>query len=217
VFISVDGIDGAGKTTLCQQIAALVVDGKVLLTKEPTGSSEAGRILRESSVRGRLNRDEETRLFHEDRLEHLSREIVPALRNGRVVVCDRYVDSTLAYQAGSIDEANAMYERFLPEILVPRITFIVKCDVKIALGRISKFRDTTSMFETTETLERAKSIFEARKGAHYRFIDGSGTIENTFNAARACLPEILKGTRKVNRLERFRLKRSTVSMEMKFA
>ena len=191
MFIAVDGIDGSGKSTLVKGIVALLAPFRPLTTKEPTDASIWGQRLRRSAKEGRLPRATEIEYFHKDRLHHIATVIRPALERGRIVVTDRYVDSTLAFQADSADEADSLYESYLgTEILRPDITMILRCSVSQGRQRIQR-RDkgSVSTFESDEAQRRAKEIYETRFGSHYRFIDASGTEENTLRQAVAVLKE----------------------------
>lgn len=163
IFIAIDGIDGSGKTTLAQALAALLAEESVVLTREPTSESEWGRRLRDSASTGRLSRDEEIALFHLDRLHHLRTVIGPALAEGRIVISDRYVDSTLAFQAADPAEADTLYERFCPEIRIPDVTFLLDCPLDAALSRREARRQVATTFETAGTLCRAATIYESRQ------------------------------------------------------
>jgi dTMP kinase len=181
IFIAIDGIDGSGKTTLSGQLEILLADYDPETTKEPTAESEWGRRLRRSAQEGRLPRDVEIEYFHKDRLHHIRNFIIPCLEDGRIIICDRYVDSTLAFQARDEAEADVMYNEFTQDILVPDITFILRCPVHLGLQRINENRPEKSAFETTETLERAHQIYESRlaKGGGYVGVDASGRIDVT--------------------------------------
>lgn len=100
-FIVLEGIDGSGTTTQLSRLAAVLRDCglTVLETREPT-DRPAGRLLR-AALRGeeRFPPDALALLFAADRVDHLAGEIVPALARGEVVLCDRYVGSSLIYQA----------------------------------------------------------------------------------------------------------------------
>lgn len=178
-FIAIDGIDGAGKTTLCAQLQMLLAPYDPVVTKEPTAESPWGQQLRDAAKNGRLPRDVELELFHKDRLYHIKHVIEPYLAAGNIVICDRYVDSTLAFQAHDASEADSMYDGFERDIIVPDVTFILKCPVEVGLQRIEKNRPEISAFERQDILEHAKSIYESRHGDNYVFIDASGTPENT--------------------------------------
>src|SRR4051794_35061604 len=99
IFIVVDGIDGAGKTTQVQLIGdALEAAGEVVVrSKEPT-NGPWGQKLRASAANGRLPLDAELRAFVEDRKEHVASVIRPAMDDGKIVIVDRYFYSTIAYQ-----------------------------------------------------------------------------------------------------------------------
>jgi thymidylate kinase len=111
---------------------------------------------------------------------------------GRTVISDRYVDSTLAFQGETPDEAEKLYELFKPEILIPDITFILKCPVDIGLKRIARDRGSVTKFEDIETLEKARVIYESRTGSNYVFLDASGSVANTFNQMLETVTDILK-------------------------
>ena len=190
MFIAVDGIDGAGKTTLVQQLAEhfKAAGIAVLVTKEPTGDSPWGQALRKSAENGRMPRNQEIEYFHKDRLHHIEHVIQPALGAGQTVITDRYVDSTLAFQARNIYEADEFYAQFAQEILIPDVTFILKCTVEIGLERIHRRNGAIlSKFEDTETLSRARSIYESRRGANYEFLDATASIEGTYYQALRAL------------------------------
>ena len=193
-FIVVDGIDGAGKTTLVRQLAHVLKKLDLLVTKEPTTNSRWGHRLRDSALASRLPKVKEIDYFHRDRLKHIRDDIRPALELGRTVISDRYVDSTLAYQAGTIEEADELYRTFLPDILVPDVTFILCCSVRVGLERIRHNRNSLSSFETHETLEIAKKVFESRNGDNYVLVDAAGTPENTFDQVMKELIRRFTGT-----------------------
>jgi dTMP kinase len=187
MFIAVDGIDGSGKTTLVGQLIELLCPLDPVATKEPTNDSEWGRRLRASAVSGRLPKATEIDYFHRDRLHHLATVVRPALAAGRPVVTDRYVDSTLAFQADDPADAERLYTRFAGELLIPDITFILDCPVEVGLGRIARGRSGRSVFETTEFLERARRIYALRRNSHYAHLDAGGTAADTFAQAQKLL------------------------------
>lgn len=185
MFIAVDGIDGSGKSTLVRSIAAVLEPFDPLTTKEPTDLSCWGRRLRASAREGRLPHATEFEYFHKDRLHHIEKVIKPALESGRIVITDRYLDSTLAFQAASPEEADILYHRFLRDgILRPDVTMILRCDVSQGLQRLQE-RDhgMLSAFEDDEAQRRAKEIYEARSGPQYKFIDASGTEQDILRQA----------------------------------
>lgn len=141
LFISLEGIEGAGKTTLMQKMLAYFQSrGKeVLLTREP-GGSELGKKLR-SII---LNAEEkicpasELFLFLADRAEHVQSCIKPALAQGKIVLCDRFIDSTVAYQGygRGMDIAELeMLNKLATGGIKPDLTLILDLEPEIGLAR----------------------------------------------------------------------------------
>lgn len=141
LFISLEGIEGAGKTTLMQKMLAYFQSrGKeVLLTREP-GGSELGKKLR-SII---LNAEEkicpasELFLFLADRAEHVQTCIKPALAQGKIVLCDRFIDSTVAYQGygRGMDIAELeMLNKLATGGIKPDLTLILDLEPEIGLAR----------------------------------------------------------------------------------
>jgi dTMP kinase len=107
MFIAFEGLDGSGSSTQSRILAEkLEAKGhKVLLTKEPTKDTPIGGLIREVLQRKLPATPEGLQfLFSADRAEHLKRDIEPALANGKVVITDRYMFSTIAY--GALDIEN---------------------------------------------------------------------------------------------------------------
>lgn len=185
MFIVVDGIDGSGKSTLARELKTeLEVTHSVFLTGEPTSYSIWGQRLRRSAVEGRLPIAQELEYFRIDRAWHLDHHIKPALSAGDVVISDRYVDSTLAFQAKDADDAEALYRSMINEILIPDITFIINCSVDVAIQRIKKRdRGKFSQYENRDTLVKAALIYSARQGPHYVHLDGSRSSKEVMTQA----------------------------------
>jgi len=138
-FITLEGIDGAGKSTHLRWIARFLrARGvKLKLTREPGGTA-TGEKLRRLLLGGRqgLHPETETLLVFAARREHLDKVIIPALRAGQWVLCDRFTDATYAYQsAGSgVDwKKVGVLERWVQEGLQPDLTLLF--DVSPAVGR----------------------------------------------------------------------------------
>ena len=100
IFISFEGTDGSGKSTLIRQIALLLKDQgyKTVVTREP-GGNPVGEKIREVIITTEMDPRTELFLYEASRAEHLAQTILPALSQGEIVLCDRFTDSTLAYQA----------------------------------------------------------------------------------------------------------------------
>jgi dTMP kinase len=185
-FITFEGIDGAGKSTHLRWAARLLRRRgvKLTLTREPGGTA-AGEQLRRLVLgsRRRLHPETETLLMFAARREHLDKVIVPALKAGRWVLCDRFTDASYAYQsAGSGVQWRKVgaLERWVQEGLQPDLTLLF--DVTPATGR-----QRTRHRAGADRFEREKSAFHRRVRAAYlrrarenprrvRVIDGSGSI-----------------------------------------
>ncbi|HUE38067.1 MAG TPA: dTMP kinase [Candidatus Binatia bacterium] len=146
MFITIEGIEGSGKTTQVRLLAAaLEKDGRrVRLTREP-GGTKLGADIRElllhsSTPVGRLA---ELYLILADRAEHVDTVIVPALGAGEIVLCDRFSDSTLAYQAYGRElplDAVRSAEAAARQGVLPDLTFVLDCPVAIGLARTLRRR-----------------------------------------------------------------------------
>ena len=149
VFISIEGPEGAGKTTLAVELGRRLTDAgsRVWLTFEPGGTAlgrEVRRIVR-FGVGGRndepgppLEPRAETLLFLAARAQLVNEVLLPRLKAGEVVICDRYADSTLAYQCygrGLSREAVEPALEFATGGLRPRLTFLLDVDPQVGLAR----------------------------------------------------------------------------------
>ena len=160
VLVAVEGIDGAGKTSVATMLAQFCGERGIActLSKEPTGL-ESGALLRRSASEGRLTLERETELFELDRREHIERSINPALREGNIVILDRYFWSNAAYQGsrgGDFAEIFARNEAFAPN---PDLVILLDVDAEMGVGRIRKRGDAPNLFEGLDSLSKARQIF----------------------------------------------------------
>jgi dTMP kinase len=159
-FVVIEGIDGAGKSTQAKLLGErLTARGhRVVLSREPT-MGQYGKLLRESAQTGRLSIKEEVELFLKDRREHVNELILPRLREGCVVIVDRYYFSTAAYQgARGVDpqELIRRNEEFAPE---PDLLVLFDLPVEDGLSRVRARGDKADHFEQVEALRRVREIF----------------------------------------------------------
>ena len=159
-LIVIEGIDGVGKTTQADLLQKRLEERKfaVLRSKEPT-TGKWGQMLRDSAITGRLSLREEVEAFMNDRREHVETKIMPALRNGNIVILDRYYFSTAAYQgARGLDpqELVRRNEEFAPE---PDLLVLLDMEVDGGLDRVRSRGSQTDEFEKTDALRRAREIF----------------------------------------------------------
>jgi dTMP kinase len=142
MFITLEGIEGSGKTTaLAGLVAYLEENGHdCTVTREP-GGTPFGRRLRSILLdpeTGDIDPAAELLLYCADRVQHVRRVIQPALAAGRMVVCDRYMDATLAYQGGArglgMDLIRKLHHLVLPP-LQPDVTFLFDLAPRVGLAR----------------------------------------------------------------------------------
>ena len=181
-MVAVEGIDGAGKTTIATVIAQWCGERGIacVMSKEPTGL-KWGNELRKSAREGRLTLEKELELFELDRRDHAERSIRPALAENNIVVLDRYYWSSAAYQGGRGADYNEIMKRNEEFAPIPDLVIVLNVDVDAGLQRIRMRGDKPNLFESKPALMRAKQIFlqlaEQRDNA--RVIDASGHLKDT--------------------------------------
>jgi len=154
MFITFEGIEGAGKTTQITALKdALTKQGKqVVVTREPGGTA-FGVTIREMLLNPNTSfahNDTELLLFFADRYEHVATVVKPALAQNKVVICDRFIDSTTAYQVGGRGRSQQFCDALsAPVNLTPDITFLLDLPVEEGLGRAKK-RAQLDRFEKEE-------------------------------------------------------------------
>lgn len=183
-FITLEGIDGAGKSTHIVGIADFLrARGKdVVVTREP-GGTPLGEKLRELLLSRPMNIETETLLMFAARREHIAQVIAPALAAGRWVLSDRFTDATYAYQGagrGMAADRIAVLERWVQQGLQPDLTLVFDVPVEIAGRRLARGpadrfeREGPGFFERIRAgyLERA-----ATNGSRVRVIDSRKPLE----------------------------------------
>jgi dTMP kinase len=203
-FITLEGGEGVGKSTQARALAeALFARGHdVLMTREPGGSdgAEAIRALLLGGAVDRWSAASEALLFAAARADHVERTIRPALAEGRVVLCDRFVDSTLAYQgaAGGIEGAAL---RQLHAIgsggLMPDRTLVLLLPPEEGAARAAqRDRDVGDRFARRDAgfhlrVAEAFAALAAREPDRVRAIDASGSVEAVTARLLAALEDLL--------------------------
>ncbi|UCJ15902.1 dTMP kinase [Pseudomonas sp. MM211] len=203
LFITLEGPEGAGKSTNREYLAALLREQgiDVLLTREPGGTPLAERVreLLLAPSDEPMASDTELLLVFAARAQHLAQVIVPALQRGEVVLCDRFTDATYAYQGGGrgLDvERIAQLERFVQGALRPDLTLVFDLPVEVGLaraaarGRLDRFeQEGREFFEAVRStyLQRAKA-----EPARYRIIDAAQSLEAVQRDLDALLPQLLE-------------------------
>lgn len=183
-FITLEGIDGAGKSTHVGSIADFLRGkGKeVVVTREPGGTA-LGEKLRAVLLSQEMSIDTETLLMFAARREHIAKVIAPALAEGRWVVSDRFTDATYAYQGaggGMAKDRIATLERWVQDGLKPDLTLVFDVPVEVALSRLSRDRADRFESENRGYFERVRAGYLERAAAEpgrVRVVDGGGPVE----------------------------------------
>ena len=203
VFVCFEGGEGAGKSTQSQLLRArLEAAGHgVLLTREPGATpvgAEVRRIVLDPST-GELADRTEALLYAADKAEHIHAVVGPALERGEVVITDRYVDSTLAYQgAGRALDAGDLewVARWATEDLRPHLTVLLDLDPAQGLTRFAE-RDRIEG-ESIEFHQRVRDAFLALADAdpeHYLVLDARAPAEEIADDVHARLTPLLDQVR----------------------
>lgn len=202
LFITLEGPEGAGKSTNREYLAErLRAEGiEVLLTREPGGTPLAERIREVLLTPGDevMNADTELLLVFAARAQHLAEVIRPALAKGVVVLCDRFTDSTYAYQGGGRGlslERIATLETFVQGDLRPDLTLVFDLPVEVGLARASA-RGRLDRFELEGRVffDAVRSAYLKRAEAdpkRYRLIDAAQPLAQVQQSLDALLPQLL--------------------------
>ena len=190
-FVTLEGVDGAGKSTHLKFIADfLAARGRhVIQTREPGGTDLAER-LREAILTDRTMAPlVETLLIFAARADHVARVIRPALEAGSTVVCDRFGDATMAYQAAGNGVSAELIERLAAAAhpgLAPDRTLVFDCSYEVARERLGRSGKELDRFERAD-----RSFFDRVRGAYLARAKAEPRRMRIIDAA-AAVPEIRK-------------------------
>jgi dTMP kinase len=187
-FISFEGIDGSGKSTQAKVLTETLEDlgHNVVLTREPGGSIGAEEI-RRLVLQGdpdRWSAESEILLFTAARRDHLEKTILPALDAGKIVICDRFADSTRMYQGLSRGDLRTLVDE-LHSLMIPRdpdLTVLIDLDPKLGLTRAKSRNTVEERFEdfgiSLQEKMRVGFLNLAEEYAErFRVIDGQRDID----------------------------------------
>ena len=183
-FITLEGVDGAGKSTHAAWLADTLRDmGRTVVSTREPGGTPLGETLRGLVLSQSMTLDTETLLMFAARCEHLARVIEPALARGDWVVCDRYTDATYAYQGGGRQlgaDRVAVLEQWMRPALQPDRTWLFDVPLELARARLADARQP-DRFEREEAafFERTRAAYLARAQAHpgrIRIVDSSRPV-----------------------------------------
>ena len=200
IFITLEGPDGAGKTTIARMLAEKFEN--TLLTREPGGIEIAEQIRRVILAKENITMDPRTEalLYAAARRQHLVEKVKPALKQGKIVLCDRFVDSSLAYQGFArglgVDEVFSI-NQFAIGDMMPELTIYFDIDPELGLSRISKNQGREVNRLDLESLDFHQKVHEGYQQLLERFperiikIDASGSLENVLQDAASVIEKHL--------------------------
>ena len=172
LFVTFEGIEGSGKSYQSKKLYQSIKERKipVILTREPGGTKGAEKIRKiilddyfylDSKIR--FNKYTDTLLYLAARNEHVKNKIIPAISGGKIIICDRFIDSTLAYQVygkgvnkGLVD----LIHKYILGNIKPDLTFILKVNISKALERLKKRKIGMINFLSTFILKLKKLLLK---------------------------------------------------------
>jgi len=186
-FIIFEGLDGSGQSTQTKLLGNFLKEKghQVILTKEPTLASQAGKKIKEVlDKKIKIEPAELQKLFAQDREEHLKNLISPALKEGKIAISDRYFFSSFAYGALGLDlewliELNNKF-------ILPDLILFLDVSVEICLERVKKRETEVTLFKKKEKLEKVKENYKQilNRFENVYTINGEQSKELVFERAK---------------------------------
>ncbi len=192
LFITFEGGEGAGKTTLINEVARqLMSEGSsVLKTREPGGTPLGESIRNLLLQQGHISSYAELSLFLASRAQHIKEVIGPALEQGKIVLCDRFNDSSVAYQGAARGlgmEKVSQFCDFISQGLKPNLTLYLDIEPELGLTRLKKTRTQDRIEEETkpfhERIRQAYIQIHYQDPKRFHLIDASQSPAKVFEEA----------------------------------
>ncbi len=210
MFITLEGIEGAGKTSQIPNIKKFLLSrGFTLITTKEPGGSFLGKKIREILLdpeNKKISPLSEMLLYQADRAHHVKDIIEPAIKAGKTVLCDRFTDATLAYQgfARNLDIDNIkMLNKLVTKKIVPDLTILFDLSPEIGLRRAWEQIDCGERSNKETRFEKENLLFHEKVRAGYlkilefepkrfRIVDASKNFDNVWNQIRSILLTYIK-------------------------
>lgn len=195
-LITIEGIDGVGKTTHAKMLADFL-SGRgldVVQLREPTNGFW-GKKIKNLTKHGRnVTPKEECQWFLKDRMEDVQNNISPALKNGKIVIMDRYYYSTMAYQGAlglDVNKIREENEKFAPK---PDLVIILDVPPEVGLARITNNRkEELNYFETMDYQSKVRELFLSMKSYdNVQILNGNRSLEEIQEEIRKVVNNLLK-------------------------
>jgi dTMP kinase len=193
-LIVFEGIDGCGKSTQIRRLAQRLraAGCAVVETREPTNGEYGQRIRALARTGSGVSHTEELRWFVADRREHVEAVVAPELAAGKVVLCDRYYLSTVAYQGARGSDPNVLLAESEAEFPLPDLVLLLEIPPAAGLARVhDRGAAVEAHFEEIEYLERVDAIFRGIDRPYLVRIDGSAQVDAVERAIAECVAERL--------------------------
>ena len=189
-FITFEGIEGCGKSTQAKKLYDYFLANQInsLLTREP-GGTKVGEKIREILIDDsidKLSAKTELLLNFSARIEHVQKVILPAIAENKIVICDRFFDSTFAYQGGAMglpDEQIDNIKNFAIENFSPDITFLINISVDEGLSRVASRLQNNRYDKLGKDFHQKvheKFLALAKKNSRIKIIDGQKNPSQVF-------------------------------------
>lgn len=201
-FITIEGIEGVGKSTaiqfICKQLDAAHIP--YIVTREPGGTeiTEAIRKLILAHYHEKMSADTELLLYFASRAQNIAQNIKPALAHGKWVVCDRFTDSSYAYQGGGRKipkDRIAVLENWVHGDLQPDLTFLLDAPVEVGLDRIKNRDQDRIEHEKAQFFVRVRDAYLERAKEYpqrFKIIDASAAVAEVEQQIAKILTPLLK-------------------------
>lgn len=201
LFITIEGPDGSGKSTQIKRIREFFETRgrETIITREPGGTviSEKIREIILDKNHTEMDYMTETLLYAASRAQHVAQVIKPSLEKGKIVICDRFVDSSIAYQGygRGLGESVEIINGYAVAGCMPDITFLMKLSPAVGKGRISTEEQDRLEKEALEFHER---VFEGYLNLEKKYperivgIDASKSIDEISRDIEECLEKLIR-------------------------
>jgi len=187
-FIVFEGIDGSGTTTQIKRVSEeLRRKNRLVTTTAEPSNGPVGKLIRKylggsfPMPTARIRSSFMSLLFTADRLEHFNVEIEPALQRGDMVLCDRYLLSTIAYQTKGLDKQQWI-STISTDVVQPDFHVYIRLDPKVAIDRVEKRGGNREFYETLQiqkgTHQNYEELFKSIPRSQVLIVDGTDTPES---------------------------------------
>lgn len=197
VFITIEGADGAGKSTQIELLRKYFEGNSipVLITKEPTMTTNAGKRIRRIlfGEEEAINAENFQGLYTEDRKEHLESEIIPALKEDKIVLCDRYFFSTFAYAMLGMNDIESIVD-LNKSFINPDLAITILAEPKICIDRLKGRGAELDFFEKIEKIEKIDKAYRrlVERFDNMVIVDGNASIEEVYEDVLGLVKGVIK-------------------------